>query len=130
MAFPDELVALDHAAPDREHQRDCEICGCGIEHTWSVRHRDAASAARLGVDVVVADAVVGDESQRRQPVEHRVVDDVARDDQRFHVVAPAVDGSELDRAELLPRLSGQAPRRKHLHRSEYSSFTHGATLFS
>ena len=61
-----------------EQQRDREIGGRGVEHARRVRHRDAARAARVDVDLVVADAVVRDEPKRRQAVEHRVVDGCLR----------------------------------------------------
>src|SRR4029077_6115939 len=55
-------VSLDHAPPYREQQREREIGGRSVEHTRRVRDRDAPGAARVDVDPVVADAVVGDEA--------------------------------------------------------------------
>ena len=81
-----EHVSFHDPATDGEHQRDREIGRRGVEHPRRVRDRDAARPARVDVDAVVADAVVRDEPQRRQPFEDGCVDDVAGDDQRLDVV--------------------------------------------
>ena len=59
----DQPVALDDAPRRREHQREREVGGRLDERVGRVRRDDAGRAARLEVDVVVADGEVRDDLQ-------------------------------------------------------------------
>ena len=63
LAGAEHPVALGHAAEQRERERDRELGGRAREHVRRVRDDDAARAGGGEVDVVDADAVVGDDLQ-------------------------------------------------------------------
>ena len=102
---PHECVSFDQAAARGEDQRQRQVGGRRIEHSGRIGDRDAASAARLDVDGVVADPVVGDQAQSREEIENAVVDDLADHDQRVDRRAFAVESLVvLDIAPARPTL--------------------------
>ena len=68
-ALADPPVGRDDVPAGREDQREREVGDGGVEHAGRVRDGDAALAARLDVDEVVADAVVRDEAEVGEEVE-------------------------------------------------------------
>jgi hypothetical protein len=65
----DEPIAGHEEPPAGEHQRERELGDGRVEDAGRVRHRDPACATGGNVDVVVADAVVRDESEIGEEVE-------------------------------------------------------------
>ena len=69
-----EPVGLDDTPTRREYERHRQIRRGPVDDTGRVRHGYLATRTCRDVDGVIADAVVGDDEQVRQTVEHGVID--------------------------------------------------------
>ncbi len=117
-AVAHKAVGLDEPAAQGEDQREREVGRRRVEHARRVRDGDAATAALLDVDRVVAHAVVGHDAKAREAVEHGCVDAVADGDERLDVRARPGAGEPLlvlHVVEPTPSRPRQAPGRKDLH---------------
>ena len=65
LAATDEPVALGHAAQQRQHQGQRDLCRRPGQDVGRVRDDDPAAAGGVEVDVVDPDRVVGDDAQLR-----------------------------------------------------------------
>jgi hypothetical protein len=95
-----QALSLPQPARGRQHQGDGELRGRIGQHVGSVRHHHPARAARVHVDVVVADGEVGHHAQpRTRGVEQRGVD-------RHGRVCDQRGGSRNPAQQLLSRRLG------------------------
>ena len=104
-AVADPPVGRDDVPARREDQREREVGDGGVEDARRVRDGDAALAARLDVDEVVADAVVRDEAEVGEELELVRADagDGRRRGRRRPAAAPPAATPRAARPRARPR---------------------------